>query len=155
MKRIAVVGRGVVGLALVAGIMFAMAAPGGAVSRYARITIHKAVCPENTGDVFGECHDDRLGGVPFTVYNPTGHGTTRTTNSSGVASFGPRAGYNVVAESASALANYEGAYVYCKEQNSGKVLFDDLLSSGANAVAFTSWGGAVIICDWYNLTPKA
>jgi hypothetical protein len=134
-------------------LLAAVAAPGAATSKYARITIHKAVCPhDETSDIFANCHSHRLGGVPFGVTNPTGHTTVRATDGNGVASFGPRAGRNVVAEDPAVRNQYVGAYVYCKDQPSRHVFFDGPLTHPHNAVVLHTWGGAQVICDWYDLT---
>jgi hypothetical protein len=147
-------GRTLLGLGLVVGIMvFGMASPAGAASKYARITIHKATCPhDETSDIFTNCHGNKLAGVPFEVVNPSGHGTVRLTDGDGVASFAPRAGKDKVFESSAVLNTYVGAYVYCKDQPSGTVLFDHVLKHPFNGIGLTTWGGAQIIFDWYNLT---
>jgi hypothetical protein len=153
MRAFGLLCRGSVGLVLVVGLLAAAASPGGAASKYARITIHKAVCPhDETSDIFDNCHANKLGGVGFAVVNPSGHATARATSKSGVASFSPRAGRNVVAENPAVLDQYVGAYVFCKDQVSGHVFFDGLLPHPHNAVVLHTSGGQQIICDWYNLT---
>jgi hypothetical protein len=133
---------------MVAGVVAVTAAQAQAVTKYARITFHTAVCPENTGDLFNKCHHKRVAGEAITVYNPTGNGTTRTTNANGEASFGPRAGWNGIAAD---VDGYEGAYVYCSVQNRGNVvLFDGRADDGE--VEITTKRGDVIICDLYLLT---
>jgi hypothetical protein len=134
---------------MVAGVVAVTAAQAQAVTKYARITFHTAVCPENTSDIFNKCHHKRVSGEDITVYNPSGFGTTKTTNANGEVSFGPRAGWNgIVAEG---IDDYEGAYVYCSVQNRGNyILFNGRADDGE--VEFTSKRGDVIICDLYLLT---
>jgi hypothetical protein len=151
------VGRALVVLLLVSGIVMFGAVPStGAVSKYARITIHKAECPATTtGDIFAKCHDNRVEGVKFTVYNPTGHGTNRWTDEDGVATFAPRAGSNRIIETVESFDTYQKAYVYCSDQNTGEVFYDDPVTVKENTlqarVAFQTSPGDVIVCDWYNL----
>ena len=84
-----------------------------------------------------------------TVFNPTGHGTTKTTNSNGVVTFGPRAGRNELV--GDEIGSYVGAYVYCSVQNNGgAVLFDGRADDGD--VVITTARGDIVICDWYYLT---
>jgi hypothetical protein len=144
-----IVGQGLVALLMVAGILSVSVAQTQAVTKYARITFHTAVCPENTGDIFNKCHHKRLAGADFTVFNPTGHGTTKSTNSNGEVSFGPRAGWNgIVGEE---IGSYEGAYVYCSVQNrNGHILFNGRADDGD--LAITTKRGDIVICDWYYLT---
>jgi hypothetical protein len=134
---------------MVAGVLTVTGAQAQAVTKYARITFHTAVCPENTGDLFNKCHDDRLAGADFTVINPSGHGTTKTTNANGEVSFGPRAGWNGII--GREIDDFEGAYVYCSVQNRGHVvLFDGRADDGD--LSIQTKRGDVIICDWYYLT---
>jgi hypothetical protein len=138
-----------VAVLMVAGVLAVTGAQTQAVSKYARITFHTAVCPENTGDLFNKCHHKRLAGADFTVFNPTGHGTTKTANANGEVTFGPRAGWNGL--EGEDIDDFEGAYVYCSVQNRGHlVLFDGRADDGF--VSIKTKGGDVIICDWYYLT---
>jgi hypothetical protein len=152
MRPLGFLGRSIFAVMLVAGIVsLATASPALAVSKYARITIHKAECPANTkGDIFTKCHGNQLPGVDFTVYNPTNHGTTRTTDAEGHASFGPRAGKNTIVESAADFNAYGAAYVFCKDQNTNHVFIDQKITS--RGIILNTSPGAVIICDWYDLT---
>jgi hypothetical protein len=152
MKRLRFLWRGIFAVMLVVGVMsLAAASPAMAVSKYARITIHKAECPANTkGDIFTKCHSNYLEDVQFTVYNPTNHGTTRYTDEDGHASFGPRAGKNTISEGAADFNAYGKAYVYCKDQPSGYVFIDGPITS--RTITLWTWPGARIICDWYNLS---
>lgn len=150
MPRMGFVARSVIAVLMVAGILVVSSVQQTqAVSKYARITFHTAVCPQNTGDLFNNCHHRRLAGANFTAYNPTGHGTTKSTNTRGEVTFGPRAGLNeLVGED---IGRYEGAYVYCSVQNRGHVvLFDGRADDGE--VAITTQRGDIVICDWYYLT---
>jgi hypothetical protein len=69
-----------------------------------------------------------------------------------VAPWGPRAGYNVIAENTSVFADDEGACILCGDQSSDEVLSGGLTEG--DAIAIRTWGGAVISRDWYNPTPK-
>ena len=111
----------------------------------ARITIHKLVCPENTARLFDQCHDNRLAGVPFTV-----KGQTKLIESNGEEVWRRSPGRTPITEDATTFAKYRGAYVYCSELKSGAVLFDGRIST--NSITLTTWSGANIVCDWYNLT---
>lgn len=142
--------RSLIALLMVTGIL-AMSAglQTQAVSKYARITFHTAVCPEKTKDLFNQCHHKRLAGAYFTVYNPTGNGKTKITDSYGEVTFGPRAGSNyLVGED---ISSYNGAYVYCSVQNRGKVVLYNGRADKGEVWLKTSRGD-VIICDWYYLT---
>jgi hypothetical protein len=152
MRHLGLIGRVVIAVMVMVGIVsLGTVSPADAVSKYARITIHKAECPANTsGDIFTKCHDNKLEGAKFTVYNPTGHGTSRYTDADGVTSFGPRAGNNRIVESSGDFNTYGKAYVYCSDQNTDEVLFDGPIT--VNKVTLQTKPGAVIICDWYNLT---
>lgn len=149
MRRIGFGFQTLVAIAMVAGILAVTGAQAQAVTKYARITFHTAICPENTGDIFTKCHDDRLADADFTVINPTGHGTRKTTNDDGEVTFGPRAGWNGII--GREIDDYEGAYVYCSVQNRGNlVLFDGRADDGD--LWIQTKRGDVVICDWYYLT---
>jgi hypothetical protein len=45
---------------------------------------------------------------------------------------------------------YGVAYVYCKDQTDGRVLFDGKTFTGD--VFITTTARHVTVCDWYNLT---
>lgn len=129
------------------GLMFAIsAAPTMASSHYARITIHKAVCGRFTGDLYGKCHDNRLGGVPFYVA-----GVWRVTDKNGVVTWAPGAGTRSIYEDFDVFKKYAGAYVYCSNQVTGAVLWDGPAKSNGS-VTITTTAGQHVICDWYNLT---
>jgi hypothetical protein len=148
MRKLGFGAQGLIAVLMVAGLLAVTGTQALAVTKYARITFHTAKCPENTGDLFNKCHSKRVAGEDITVYNPTGNGTTKTTNANGEASFGPRAGWNGIY--VNGIDDYEGSYVYCSVQNRGNyVLFDGRADDGE--VEFTSKRG-VIICDLYLLT---
>lgn len=140
--------RSLVALMMVTGILvMSSGQQAQAVTKYARITFHTTTCPENTGDIFGKCHNRRLSDAAFTVFNPTGNGTTKWTNSNGEVSFGPRAGANGIY--GEEIDDYEGAYVYCSTQYSA-VLYNGRADDGE--VWLNTARGDVIVCDWYYLT---
>jgi hypothetical protein len=107
-----------------------------------KITIHKAVCPSATANLFASCHDNRLAGVGFTVA-----GVSRHTDANGVVSWGPSAGTYKIHEFSTDFTG--NAWVYCKDQTSGTVLFDGRTLTGN--VTITTVAGHLTICDWYNL----
>lgn len=111
----------------------------------ATVTLHKATCPANTDDLFGECHDNVLPDILFDV-----DGQAVTTDEDGHATADVDAGQVTIAEDPDALADYVGAYVYCSEQGTGSVLFDGRADDGD--VSITLRDGDEVICDWYNLT---
>jgi hypothetical protein len=133
-------------LAIISMMLLSSSAPAIATSHYARITIHKAVCDSNTGDLFSNCHDDRLEGVWFYVA-----GAWRTTDANGVVTWGPGAGTKTIFENIKQFKQYEGAYVYCSNQVTGNVLWDGLARSDGS-VTITTTAGQPVICDWYDLT---
>jgi hypothetical protein len=114
-------------------------------SHTAKITIHKAVCDSNVRDIFGKCHDNRLGGVWFRVA-----GVWRQTNSNGVVSWGPGAGTKTIVEDAATFNKYGAAYVYCSDQVNGAVLANGITYD--NVVTIRTTAGHPVVCDWYNLT---
>ncbi len=110
------------------------------------VTIHKSTCPENTGaDIFERCHDNALKGIGFDIA-----GTDVTTGSNGHATANVAAGSITITEDAGDTAGFKGAYVFCSEQVSGKVLTDGRVNGGS--VTINTNEGDEIICDWYNLT---
>lgn len=147
MKRARVSGRMLIAaLAIIGMMLVSSSAPVIATSHYARITIHKAVCDSETYDLFGECHDDRLEGMWFYV-----SGVWRPTNANGEVSWGPGAGTKTIYEDWDQFNLYDGAYVYCSNQVTGKVLYDGLAKANGS-VTITTTAGQLVICDWYNLT---
>ena len=54
-----------------------------------------------------------------------------------------------ITEDAAVFYAYEGGYVYCTEQTSQQVLFDEWISEPL--VTIETDPGADVICDWYNL----
>jgi hypothetical protein len=150
MRLIGFAARVVIGLLLACAVsVVAGGSQAQALTRYARITIHKAECPANTRRVV-TCHENRLAGVRFDVRNPAARFTTKWTDAAGVVSFGPRAGDNWIIEHPAFFGRL-GAYVYCRDQPSGRVLIDGHLTT--NTLRLHTWRGARIVCDWYNLTP--
>jgi hypothetical protein len=145
--------RVVVGAMLLLGLMAisTLSAPSStsaqqaAAAHTAKIIIHKLECPQTTTNLFASCHDNRLAGVPFTVT-----GVTRQTDANGVVSWGPGAGTKRLREFAAVFNQYGVAYVYCKDQTDGDVLFNGKTFTGD--VFITTTAQHVTICDWYNLT---
>ncbi|MGH2560358.1 MAG: hypothetical protein ACRDJH_14950 [Thermomicrobiales bacterium] len=155
MQRILLSARILFGLAMVVGMLMIGSATPASASHGARITIHAAVCDSNVSDIYGTCHDNRLGGVPFNVAGVWRETTTcmspRTcSDGGGVVSWTPGAGTRTIIQDARVFDRYEGAYVYCSNQVTGAVLFDGPITT--NRVTITTTAGQEVICDWYNLT---
>jgi hypothetical protein len=149
MRSIGRLGRGLVALAFVMGVMAAVAAPSTqAVTKYARVTFHVAECPQNTGDVFGKCHDDRVADFGIWGCSPTGYCKLKNTDDDGVVFFGPRAGSNRFF--VDSLKGYVGTRPYCSVQNDDAVLIDRRDADGDFTIS--THRGDVIICDLYLLT---
>jgi hypothetical protein len=149
MRRVILAVRGLVALVIVLGFMAALAAPIQASSIYARTEFHVAECPENTFDVFGKCHDNRVGGVAVEGCNPTLNCKTKFTDSNGVVRFGPRAGSNRYTVD---VSGYEGLYIYCSAQNRKRVFIDRFDADGRFTI--NTRAGDIIVCDAYLLTEK-
>jgi hypothetical protein len=147
MTRARVTGRMLIAaLAIIGMMLVSSSAPAVATSHYARITIHKAVCDSQTGDLFGQCHEDRVSGAWFYVA-----GVWRPTNANGVVTWAPGAGTRALYEDVDQFNQYEGAYVYCSNQVTGKVLWDGPARANGS-VTITTTAGQPVVCDWYNLT---
>lgn len=111
----------------------------------ATITIHKAECYTGVGDIFAECHHQVLAGIGFDI-----GGTGVATDGGGVAGASVVAGPVTVTEDATVFGWYIGAYVFCSEQNSGAVLYDNSADTGAISLVVAD--GDAVVCDWYNIT---
>jgi hypothetical protein len=115
----------------------------------ADITIHKAVCPETTDDLFSQCHDNRVPGVHFSI-----KGARVTTDAEGVANASVASGTVRITEAAadfSETATAGAAWAYCSTQPGGtSVLYDDLVDH--RSIAIDVPAGATVVCDWYDLT---
>jgi hypothetical protein len=132
-------------LALVFAIgMSGIAVPSASAHPHARITLHVNWCPANTTDVFGKCHDNRVAGAVFYIA-----GAYKVTNWNGIATGAPSPGFHYVRVGASTASAFKGSYVYCKDQVTGKVLYDGPTTS---RVGITTVGSNLTICDWYLLT---
>jgi hypothetical protein len=118
--------------------------------KYARITVRRVACPVDAeGDIVAACGDDVMSGTAFTVYNPTNHGKTRSTDDSGQATFGPRAGQNAISGD-DGNGQFTGAYVSCQDDDTGRVLFDGTISTPS--LTIDTEPGQRITCNWYDLS---
>ncbi|HKG26603.1 MAG TPA: M23 family metallopeptidase, partial [Thermomicrobiales bacterium] len=118
--------------------------------KYARITVRRVNCAvDATGDAVAACDSDSdvLAGSSFTVYNPTMHGTTRITDPTGLVSFGPRAGENVIEKEVDGA--FAGAYVSCVAEHTGRVVFDGPIAEPS--LTLNTEPGDQITCNWFNL----
>ncbi len=117
--------------------------------KYARITVRRVNCAvDEAGDAVAACGNDVLSGSSFTVYNPTMHGKTRVTDPTGLVSFGPRAGENMIEKEVD--GEFEGAYVSCVAENTGRVVFEGPITEPS--LTLKTEPGDLIVCDWFNLT---
>ena len=123
----------------------------------ATLVIHKADCPVGTtGDIFEECHENRVSGVEFDI-----NGTSYTTDGQGVIEAQVSAGDVAISEiDFDDVATGGSAYVYCSIQESTtqetRVAASDVLFEGetenGNVTVSGVPTGSVVICDWYNRT---
>jgi hypothetical protein len=112
--------------------------------------LHKLVCPADTMQIFDTCHEDRLGGVTFSV----GDGLPVTDENgvfTGTFEFDGTSTTLTIIEDPAVAANYVGAYLYCRDLNTNTVLVDGRLETNAADIQVTD--GQTIVCDWYDLTP--
>jgi hypothetical protein len=127
---------------------------GGGTGDHATVTVHKAVCPEDFGDPFVECHDNRLAGVDFAIDGFEVGSQVITTDGDGVATAivleASASGEITLSEETAVFENYLGAYVYCSELASDVVLVNESAPTGS--VTFAASQGDEIVCDWYNLS---
>lgn len=125
-------------------------APSNNDEKYAQITVRRVSCPvDQDGDIVAACGDAVKTGTAFTVYNPTNHGKTRSTNENGVATFGPRAGQNAITGD-DGTGQFTGAYVSCQDDDTGRVLFDGIIET--SSVSVETEPGEHITCSWYDLS---
>jgi len=115
----------------------------------ASITIHKAVCPETTSDLFGTCHDKRVPDVHFTIASER-----VVTDKHGVATAKVSSGTVKITEADADFsdnASAGAAYVFCAVQpDKTSVLFDDRADHRSASIDVPA--GATVVCDWYDLT---
>ncbi|MFL5760593.1 MAG: hypothetical protein ACJ789_12770 [Thermomicrobiales bacterium] len=111
--------------------------------------LHNLVCPADTFQIFETCHEDRLGGVTFSVAN----GAPITDENgvfTGTIGFDGTSTTLTIIEDPNVAFTYVGAYLYCRDLNTNTVLFDGRLATNGADVTITN--GQSIVCDWYNLT---
>ncbi len=112
------------------------------------VTIHKALCPEGTSDLYGECHDTRAPDIHFSI-----NGTRVVTDGDGVASADVASGTIEIVEADTDFSREStagAAWVFCSVQPGGDVLFDGLADH--RTISITVADGETAVCDWYNLT---
>lgn len=118
--------------------------------------IHKAECPAGYagGDLFADCHDDRLRGVTFgfAVGAPEDR-QTAATDADGVAVFETSAATTGVSVSEAPPYDLAEYLVYCSLDGGGdEVPFDyDEDIVGIVFDAGTVADGSTVVCDWYNI----
>jgi hypothetical protein len=122
------------------------------------ITIHAAECPAGYqgNDPFGDCHENRIGGVSF-EWNAVAPGAPRTvsTDGNGVAVIETSAGAGglglyITEQPPFDLAGYS---VYCSTGGGSATApltyIDDEV--GIRFMADTLGSGGEVVCDWYNI----
>ena len=115
----------------------------------ATITIHKSVCDETTADLFGLCHDERVGDVRFVV-----KGERVITDGNGEVSVDVASGPVRITEAAAdftAQATAGAAYAYCAVVPGGEQILYDALADH-RSIELDVPAGASVVCDWYDLT---
>ncbi len=157
MRVVSTLSRFVGALALLMALLAAWHAPAAAQEETATLIIHKLECPTDaTGDIFEACHDNRLGGVEFSIGE-----ALYTTNDQGVIEAEVPAGDVLVFENNFATVATAGqAFVYCSVQTtdqeqpvvaSSDILFEGTTDTGDVTVPGIP-AGSTVICDWYNRT---
>ena len=117
----------------------------------ATITIHKAVCPETSDVLFGDCHEERVPDVNFVI------GDDRVaTDENGELTTDAPAGEIKITEAEDDFdenATAGAAWVFCAIMPGGDpVLYDDLANH--REVQIDAPAGSTVVCDWYNLTAE-
>jgi hypothetical protein len=133
------------GIALSAGPVIAQDGEG---TSEATLEIHKAECFHGVGpDIFESCHDNVLEGIGFTV-----NGAGGTTDADGRINFHGPATTVTITEDPAVLAQYLGAYVYCRDLTDDVVLFDGSATDTGGVVTIDVQDGDQVVCDWYDIT---
>ncbi|MCC6790642.1 MAG: hypothetical protein IT336_03100 [Thermomicrobiales bacterium] len=113
----------------------------------ASIEIHNRVCPvEYDGsDLFGDCHDNPVANLEFTVDGPVT--ATQTTNASGNTTFTglPGGTYEI---SGGAPGDFAASYIYCSVVDDPDTV---LVNKSALTVEIDLPADTAVVCDWYNI----
>lgn len=115
----------------------------------ARITIHAAKCEMDVPpeERYAQCHDNRIAGVPFYVA-----GIWRETDANGVVSWTPGAGMHwIYPDEAYFIPGEDGTHIYCENQVTGDVLWNQPASDWRRSIEITTTAGQEVVCDWYIL----
>jgi hypothetical protein len=148
--------RTLVGLALVFGALLARAGSAGAqdLPFSADLNVEKLECFHGVGpDIFEECGQNDLSGVTIFIGDFAQDTTGDDGTFSGTVSWdGSPTTTLTLAEDPDVLANYLGAYVYCRDLVDDEVLFDGSATDTGGVVTISIEDGDNIFCDWYNIT---
>lgn len=121
-------------------------------------TVHKANCPvDYEGSIYDSCHANGVEGVSFEVRGFEMATDTMVTDANGEATTMILENMSITSditliENSADFNAYLGAYAYCRDQNSGDVLYDGMVEGGS-IYFLTLDTGQYVICDWYNFTP--
>jgi hypothetical protein len=121
-------------------------------------TVHSAFCSiddVNNPDVglYEACHENKLGGVTFTLDSLETEPVSLMSDDAGVAAVEILDGLSAISQvTLVGPSDGLGGYVYCADQIGGAVLFDGPLPDGGTVPLFTIDNSQLIICDWYSYT---
>ena len=121
-------------------------------------TVHTASCSiddVNNPDVglYDACHENKLGGVAFTLDSLEAEPVGFASDLAGVASVEILDGVAAITQvTLAGDAGELGGYVYCADQIGGLVLFDGPVPDGGVVPLFSINNSQLIICDWYSYT---
>ncbi|HEY7032399.1 MAG TPA: hypothetical protein VH482_13755 [Thermomicrobiales bacterium] len=149
MRGIPLVGRSLATAGLVFGLFVAVAATGAsAQADDVALTLHVLSCPsDTTGDIFEECHDNKVKDAEFDVA-----GTSAKSDDKGEFTVTVAAGSVEIEEiDFATLATDQRADVFCSPQPGGDPLSQYKSTDGKVTIALDA-ADAQVTCDWYNRT---
>jgi hypothetical protein len=152
-----IITRTLVGLVLVFGTLIARGAAVGAqdLPYHADLNVEKLECYHGVGsEIFEKCGHNDISGVTIFIGDFDSDTTGDDGTFSGTFSWdGSPTTTLTLTEDPDVLANYLGAYVYCRDLVDDEVLFDGSAVDTGGAVTINVEDGDNIYCDWYNITP--
>lgn len=151
MLRLPLVGRSLLAVCLLCGLIATVATTGvAAQADDVTLTIHVLDCPTTAeGDIFKACHNNRIKNADFKI-----NGDDAESNNDGLVSVTVPAGDVDIEEvDFDTIATAGKAIVYCSPQPGGKPLSDYPTTDGD--VTITGDAGTEVHCDWYNRTAPA
>jgi hypothetical protein len=148
--------RTLAGLALVFGVLILRAGGAGAQdgTYSADLNVEKLECYHGVGsEIFEQCGQNDISGVTIYIGDFASDTTGPDGTFSGTVSWdGSPTTTLTLTEDPAVLANYLGAYVYCRDLVDDEVLFDGSATDTGGSVTITIEDGDNIYCDWYNIT---